>query len=146
MPRAFNPVTGVSRVTRAPGRPHGGRRVKVAGLVASCREREGESGALSFLTLEDEYGTLEVQAAGCDPEDVGPVVVAEGAVEERYGAPSLVSARLERHLPGGQAAPARSLPAPGRGSPRESRPEPSPGERGAHLPGLRPRPARRGGQ
>jgi hypothetical protein len=90
-----------------------GRRVKVAGLVASCREREGESGALSLLTLEDEYGTLDVQAPGCDPEDVGPVV-AEGAVEERYGAPSLVSARLERHLPGGQAAPARSLPAPGR--------------------------------
>jgi hypothetical protein len=65
--------------------------VVLDGLVASCREREGESGALSLLTLEDEYGTLDVQAPGCDPENVSPVVVAEGAVEERYGVPSLVS-------------------------------------------------------
>jgi hypothetical protein len=89
-----------------------GRRVKVAGLVASCREREDEQGSISFLTLEDEYGLVDVQAPGCDLEDVGPVVVADGAVEERYGVPSLVSARLERPLPGGVPALRLAEPPP----------------------------------
>jgi hypothetical protein len=44
-----------------------GRRVKVAGLVASCRE--GEQGSRSLLTLEDEFGMIDVQAAGQLPEE-----------------------------------------------------------------------------
>jgi hypothetical protein len=46
-----------------------GRRVKVAGLVASCREREDEQGSRSLLTLEDEFGMIDVQAAGQLPEE-----------------------------------------------------------------------------
>jgi DNA polymerase III alpha subunit len=82
-----------------------GERVRVAGLVAHARSVGGEdSEPTRFVTLEDEWGLVEVvasQSAGETPP--GPLLVAEGRVEQRYGVPVVAASKLERPLPG--AAP-----------------------------------------
>jgi DNA polymerase III alpha subunit len=81
-----------------------GRKVRLAGLVGASKELRTEEGPLEFVTLEDEFGLAEVHVpphpGEPDPEGQGPLVVAEGEVEERHGVPFLASARLERALPG----------------------------------------------
>src|SRR5262249_37183616 len=56
-----------------------GERVKLAGLLATPLEA-GEEGESQRLTLEDEYGLVEVRtAAGVgDPPGQGPLVLVEG--------------------------------------------------------------------
>jgi hypothetical protein len=67
--------------------------VQLAGLVAAAKE------TAESLTLEDEYGLVEVRAAG-DASGLGPVVVVEGKVEARHGVPVVVGAKVARPLPG----------------------------------------------
>jgi DNA polymerase III alpha subunit len=82
-----------------------GKRLRLAGLVAATREAAPGTDAAA-LTLEDEWGLIEVEGHGnADPATVGPVVVVEGEVQERYGVPVLVNARLTRPLPGTLAEP-----------------------------------------
>jgi DNA polymerase-3 subunit alpha len=78
-----------------------GERVKLAGLLATPLEA-GEEGESQLLTLEDEYGLVEVRtAAGVgDPPGQGPLVLVEGALEDNHGVPVVVDARVRRPLPG----------------------------------------------
>jgi hypothetical protein len=78
-----------------------GERVKLAGLLATPLE-EGEEGESQMLTLEDEWGLVEVRTmAGVgDPPGQGPLVLMEGAVEDNHGVPVVVDARVRRPLPG----------------------------------------------
>ena len=107
-----------------------GRRARVAGIVAAQRvvpTREGRR--MAFVTLEDETGLLECTLFPDAYErhrgvvrDRGPYV-AEGRIEEQYGAPSLATERICRvatpvpgtmvpmvgsKVPEGPAAPARA--------------------------------------
>jgi DNA-directed DNA polymerase III PolC len=88
-----------------------GRRVRVAGIVAARRTvptREGRP--MQFVTLEDETGLVECTLF---PEvyeryrgavrTLGPYV-AEGRIEEQYGAPTLNVARIVRVAPPGPSA------------------------------------------
>jgi hypothetical protein len=88
-----------------------GGRVQLAGLVAAAKET---AAGAEGLTLEDEWGLVEVRAAGgADPAALGPVVLVEGKVEERHGVPVVVAARLARPLPGachGQAGRLATAP------------------------------------
>jgi hypothetical protein len=61
-----------------------GERVRLAGLLATPLE-PGEEGESQLLTLEDEWGLVEVRtAAGVgDPPGQGPLVLVEGAVARR---------------------------------------------------------------
>jgi hypothetical protein len=72
-----------------------------AGLLATPLE-SGEEGESQLLTLEDEYGLVEVRtAAGVgDPPGQGPLVLVEGMVEDNHGVPVVVDARVRRPLPG----------------------------------------------
>jgi DNA-directed DNA polymerase III PolC len=86
---------------------HAGKRVHLAGLVAAAKETA--AGAES-LTLEDEWGLVEVRAGGAaDPAALGPVVLVEGEVEVRHGAPVVVAAKLARPLPSACHGPAVRL-------------------------------------
>jgi hypothetical protein len=89
-----------------------GERVRLAGLVAAEKEAGGGSDreATRHLTLEDEWGLVEVVAPGAGGEAAGPLLLAEGRVELRYGAPVVVAERVERPLPG-VSARAASRPA-----------------------------------
>ncbi len=80
-----------------------GKRVRVAGLVAARRAvptRQGRQ--MLFVTLEDETGLLEctlfppvyARHRGV-VRDLGPYV-AEGRIEEQYGAPTLNTERIAR--------------------------------------------------
>jgi DNA polymerase III alpha subunit len=75
-----------------------GKRVRLAGVVAAAKETSGER---HNLTLEDEWGLIEVQAPAQGEEGApGPVLLVEGEVQERADAPLVVASRLERPLPG----------------------------------------------
>jgi len=88
-----------------------GRVVRLAGLVAA-RKEAGEGEPARCLTLEDEWGLVEViTQPGGDLAQAGPVVVVEGKVEDRHGVPVVVASRLERPLPGGGAASPGTAPA-----------------------------------
>jgi DNA polymerase III alpha subunit len=81
-----------------------GKKVRLAGLVAATKEAAGSQSPT--LTLEDEWGLLEVEVqGGADPAALGPVVVVEGEVQERHRVPVVVAARLTRPLPGALAEP-----------------------------------------
>jgi DNA-directed DNA polymerase III PolC len=84
---------------------HVGERVQLAGLVAAAKETAGAES----LTLEDEYGLVEVRAAGGGDADLGPVVLVEGKVEVRHGVPVVVAGKLARPLPGACHGPAGRL-------------------------------------
>jgi DNA polymerase III alpha subunit len=90
-----------------------GKRVRLAGLVDASKEVSTDTGPLELITMEDEWGLFDVRlpptARVSDPTDLGPLVVVEGTVEERYQVQTVVAASLERPLPGGSTAPA--LPA-----------------------------------
>jgi DNA polymerase-3 subunit alpha/error-prone DNA polymerase len=86
---------------------HAGRTVRVAGLVATARDvltREGQT--MKFVTLEDEWGLVEVTLfpGTCPPVthlELGPYL-ASGVVEEQYGVVTLTAHRFElRRDPGG---------------------------------------------
>jgi DNA-directed DNA polymerase III PolC len=79
-----------------------GKRVRLAGLLSSVKE--SAEGEVMRLTLEDEWGMVEIfTAAQAEPDRaaLGSVVVAEGQAEDLYGAPALATARLESPLVGG---------------------------------------------
>jgi hypothetical protein len=81
---------------------HVGERIHLAGLVAAAKETV-PGGEVNSITLEDEWGLIEVRvtdAGGTDPGALGPVVVVDGEIEERHGVPVVVAARLEQPLPG----------------------------------------------
>jgi DNA polymerase III alpha subunit len=80
-----------------------GKRVRVAGLVAARRAVPTKQGTqMLFVTLEDETGLLEctlfppvyARHRGV-VRDLGPYV-AEGRIEEQYGAPTLNTERIAR--------------------------------------------------
>jgi DNA polymerase III alpha subunit len=80
-----------------------GKRVRVAGLVAARRTVPTKQGTqMLFVTLEDETGLLEctlfppvyARHRGV-VRDLGPYV-AEGRIEEQYGAPTLNTERIAR--------------------------------------------------
>jgi DNA polymerase-3 subunit alpha len=76
-----------------------GERVRLAGLLATPLE-EGEEGRSQFLTLEDEWGLIEVSTASGvgNPPGQGPLVLVEGPVEERHGVPVIMGAKVSRPL------------------------------------------------
>jgi DNA-directed DNA polymerase III PolC len=79
-----------------------GKYVRLAGLLSSVKE--SAEGEVVRLTLEDEWGMVEVftpDPAELDSAALGSVVVAEGQAEDRHGAPVLAAARLESPLAGG---------------------------------------------
>jgi DNA polymerase-3 subunit alpha len=77
-----------------------GRKVRLAGLVAHCREGT-ETRPAGALTLLDEHGLVEVALpAGVEAPGEAELVLVEGAVEVQYGAPLLRAARVSRVLPG----------------------------------------------
>jgi DNA-directed DNA polymerase III PolC len=81
-----------------------GKCVRLAGLLSSVKE--SAEGEVMRLTLEDEWGMVEVFTPGQAEPDraaLGAVVVAEGQAEEHSGAPALAAARLESPLAGGAA-------------------------------------------
>ena len=80
-----------------------GKRVRVAGLVAARRTVPTKQGKqMLFVTLEDETGLLEctlfppvyARHRGV-VRDLGPYI-AEGRIEEQYGAPTLNTERIAR--------------------------------------------------
>jgi hypothetical protein len=80
---------------------HAGHRVRLAGLLAPARGDPPADEQTEF-TVEEEWGLVEVcgAEAASSPESLGPAVVVEGKVEERYGVAVVTDARLERLLPG----------------------------------------------
>ena len=78
---------------------HKGRRVRVAGLAATGRFAYTQKGLeVQFITLEDEWGLMEVTILPRTCRlvrslTVGPYVV-EGAVEEQFGVFSLAAERV----------------------------------------------------
>jgi hypothetical protein len=79
-----------------------GKPVRLAALLSS--KPDGAEGASARMLLEDEWGTVEVTAApGREGGKLPPgaaIVLVEGQVEERYGVPVIVAAKLETPLPG----------------------------------------------
>ncbi len=87
-----------------------GESIRLAGLV-TVAPQQGDGPA--WLTCEDEWGHIDsVTSAGVSlPAALGPLVVIEGEVEERYGAPIVQAAKMENVLPGadlGSRPPARN--------------------------------------
>jgi DNA polymerase-3 subunit alpha len=78
-----------------------GERVRLAGLLATPLE-EGEEDQSQLLTLEDEWGLIEVRTAAGVGEmpGQGPLVLVEGTVEDNHGVPALIEAKVRRPLPG----------------------------------------------
>ena len=80
---------------------HIGRRVRTAGLVATGRHAKTEDGRdMQFITLEDEYGLMDVTLfPGSCPLvphlALGPYLVT-GTVEEQYDVVTLTAERFER--------------------------------------------------
>jgi DNA-directed DNA polymerase III PolC len=107
------PLMSLVRACVAPGLvdsrdllSHVGDRVRMAGLVAVAREPSPSGGERTNLTLEDEWGLIEVRVVQtAEPAPSGPVVVVEGEVEERHGQPVVVAAKLARPLPGAVRVP-----------------------------------------
>jgi len=87
-----------------------GRRVTVAGLVATSRRTEMADGrSMQFITLEDEHGLIEVTLfpGTCPPIGhltLGPYL-ATGSVEEQYGVVTLTARRIERWQAPHQSSP-----------------------------------------
>ncbi len=77
---------------------------RLAGLV-TVAPQEGDGPV--YLTCEDEWGHIDiVTSAGVSlPAVVGPLVVIEGEVEERYGAPIVQATNVENVLPGADVCP-----------------------------------------
>jgi hypothetical protein len=79
------------------------RQANPSASVACCRPPRRKAGP-TRLSLEDEYGSVEVKAPGGKelpaPALFGAIVVIEGQVEDRYGVPIIVAAKLESPLPG----------------------------------------------
>ncbi len=80
-----------------------GRPVRFAGLLAACRTAEtAREETMEFVTLEDEWGVVEVTLFPAAYRRfahllgaLGPYVV-EGRVEDQYGAISVSATRVER--------------------------------------------------
>jgi DNA polymerase III alpha subunit len=70
--------------------------VRIAGFLVLTAEDEGAS---PYLTLEDEWGLIEVLLVGGLPQNFGSLVIAEGKVEEQYGVPVLLAKKVQRPLP-----------------------------------------------
>ncbi len=81
-----------------------GKPIRLAGLV-TVAPQEGDGPV--WLTCEDEWGHIDsMTSAGVNlPAVLGPLVVIEGEVEERYGAPIVQAARVENVLPGADVGP-----------------------------------------
>jgi DNA polymerase III alpha subunit len=89
-----------------------GEPVRLAGLATVPRAAAEDSESFQLLVLEDEWGFAEVVAlpgscASCaaDPAASGPLLVAEGRVEEQYGVAVLVAEQIQAPLP---VAPGRA--------------------------------------
>jgi DNA-directed DNA polymerase III PolC len=99
----FRPGLPAGLVTSRDLPAHVGRTVRVAGLVATAREvRTRDGKAMRFVTLEDEWGLIEVtlfpgSCARVPHLFLGPYV-ASGTVEEQYGVVTLTARnfRLQR--------------------------------------------------
>jgi DNA polymerase III alpha subunit len=94
------------------------REVKIAGVVAHYKEAtvaEGESdededeeweqpGPTRWLTLTDEFGWADVTvpSSAAWPEGDSLVLIIEGRVEDRWGAPVVVARRVSRPGPSGE--------------------------------------------
>jgi DNA-directed DNA polymerase III PolC len=80
---------------------HAGRLVRVAGLVATARHTPTTNGrTMQFVTLEDEWGLIEVTLfpGTCPPVaylTLGPYLVT-GVVEEQYGVLTVTARRFEK--------------------------------------------------
>jgi DNA-directed DNA polymerase III PolC len=80
-----------------------GRRVRLAGLVATARHTPTTDGRdMQFVTLEDEWGLIEVTLfpGTCTPIaylTLGPYLVT-GVVEEQYGVVTVTAHRFEKAL------------------------------------------------
>jgi DNA polymerase III alpha subunit len=80
---------------------HSGRLVRVAGVVATARHTPTADGrTMQFVTLEDEWGLIEVTLfpGTCLPVaylTLGPYLVT-GVVEEQYGVLTVTARRFER--------------------------------------------------
>jgi DNA-directed DNA polymerase III PolC len=78
---------------------HVGRSVRVAGVVATARETQTREGKpMQFVTLEDEWGLVEVTLfpGTCPPVphlELGPYLAA-GVVEDQYGVVTLTARRF----------------------------------------------------
>jgi DNA polymerase-3 subunit alpha len=78
-----------------------GRRVRLSGLVATARHTPTSDGRdMQFVTLEDEWGLIEVTLfpGTCEPVAylaMGPYT-ATGRVEEQYGVVTLTAEQFER--------------------------------------------------
>jgi DNA-directed DNA polymerase III PolC len=78
-----------------------GRRVRLSGLVATARHTPTSDGRdMQFVTLEDEWGLIEVTLfpGTCEPVAylaMGPYT-ATGRVEEQYGVVTLTAEKFER--------------------------------------------------
>src|SRR5207248_5613700 len=88
---------------------HVGRVVRVAGLVATARHTPTSDGRdMQFVTLEDEWGLIEVTLfpGTCPPVaylTLGPYLVT-GVVEEQYGVLTVTARRFEKIRSSGQWA------------------------------------------
>ncbi len=88
---------------------HRGRLVRVAGLVATARHTPTADGrTMQFVTLEDEWGLIEVTLfpGTCPPVaylTLGPYLVT-GVVEEQYGVLTVTARRFEKIRSSGQWA------------------------------------------
>jgi len=77
-----------------------GRRVRLSGLVATARHTPTSDGRdMQFVTLEDEWGLIEVTLfpGTCEPVAylaMGPYT-ATGRVEEQYGVVTLTAEKFE---------------------------------------------------
>ncbi len=81
-----------------------GEPIRLAGLV-TVAPQEGDGPA--WFACEDEWGHIDsVTSAGVNlPAVLGPLVVIEGEVEERYGAPIVRAAKVENVLPVADVGP-----------------------------------------
>jgi DNA polymerase-3 subunit alpha/error-prone DNA polymerase len=81
--------------------PNVGKRVRLSGLVATARHTPTSDGRdMQFVTLEDEWGLIEVTLfpGTCEPVAylaMGPYT-ATGRVEEQYGVVTLTAEKFER--------------------------------------------------
>jgi DNA polymerase III alpha subunit len=96
--RSRAPVNGITS-RDLPG--HIGRRVRLSGLVATARHTPTSDGRdMQFVTLEDEWGLIEVTLfpGTCAPVaylSLGPYNVT-GRVEEQYGVRTVTAEKFER--------------------------------------------------